>query len=221
MCAIQHYQGILFDFDGVLSQSMEDNFKAWQAATTEYGLTITREDYFPLEGMPVNEVAEKLFQIYGQSVRDTQKVAELKDDYYLKLHQFKLYPSVTTLIDNLAENQTPIGIVTAAHKDRILKTVPGTFLEKFNALVTGDMTDKGKPFPDPYLKGCRALGISPEQCIVIENSPLGIQSAKAANAFCIAICSTLKSPILQAADEIVESFEQLRNLDVIDALLRC
>ena len=38
------YQGILFDFDGVLAQSMEDNFKAWQAATTEYGLTIKRKD---------------------------------------------------------------------------------------------------------------------------------------------------------------------------------
>ena len=42
------YQGILFDFEGVLSQSMGDNFKAWQAATVEYGLTITGEDYFPL-----------------------------------------------------------------------------------------------------------------------------------------------------------------------------
>ena len=169
--------------------------------------------------MPVKEVVVKLSQNYRQRVPDTEKVAGLKDDYYLKLHQFKLYPSVTTLIDNLAENQIPIGIVTAAHKDRILKTVPGTFLEKFNALVTGDMTDKGKPFPDPYLKGCGALGISPEQCIVIENAPLGIQSAIAANAYCIAICSTLKSSFLQAADEIVDSFDQLRDLEVIENLL--
>ena len=153
---------------------MEDNFKAWQEAITVFGLTITREDYFLLERMPVNEVAEKLFQTYGLSVLETQKVAELKDNYYFKFHQFKLYPGVTALIDSLDENQIPIGIVTAANKDRILKTVPGTFLEKFNELVTGDMTDKGKPFPDPYLKGCRALGIPPEQCIVIDNVPLGI-----------------------------------------------
>jgi len=45
------YQGILFDFDGVLSQSMEDNLNVWQAATTEYGIKIIEEDYFPLEGM--------------------------------------------------------------------------------------------------------------------------------------------------------------------------
>ena len=48
MFSSKPYQGILFDFDGVLVQSMEDNFKAWQAATAEYGLTITGEDYFPL-----------------------------------------------------------------------------------------------------------------------------------------------------------------------------
>ena len=59
---------------------------------------------------------------YMGKVYGIHKVAELKDDYYLKLHQFKLYPSVTALIDNLAENQIPIGIVTVAHKDRILKT---------------------------------------------------------------------------------------------------
>ena len=72
----------------------------------------------------------------------------MKDDYYLKLHQFKLYPGVTTLIDTLVENQIPIGIVTRGQKARILKTVLETVLRKFNTLVTADMTTQGKPFPD-------------------------------------------------------------------------
>jgi len=50
------YKGNLFDFDGVLTESMEDNCKAGQAATAEEGRTIKREDYFPLEGMPVKDV---------------------------------------------------------------------------------------------------------------------------------------------------------------------
>ena len=213
------YKGILFDFDGVLAESREDNFKTWQVATSEYELTIKREDYFPLEGMPVKDVVVNLFQCYGQSVPDIGKVASLKDEFFLNLHQFKLYPGVTKLIDTLVENQIPIGIVTAGQKTRILETVPGTVLGKFNTLVTGDMTKQGKPFPDPYLMGSASLGIAPEQSIVVENAPLGIQAAKAANAYCIAICSTLKSSFLQEADEIIKSFDQLYDLDVINAFL--
>ena len=177
------YQGILFDFDGVLAQSMEDNFKAWQKATAEYGLTIKGDDYFPLEGMPVKEVVVHLFQNYRQPVPDAEKVASLKADYYLKLCQFKLFPGVTTLIDTLVENQIPIGIVTGGQKTRILGTVPGSILGKFNTLVTGDMTTQGKPSPDPHLVGSECLGIAPDQCIVVENAPLGIQAAKAANTY--------------------------------------
>ena len=143
------YQGILFDFDGVLAQSMEDNFKACQAATSEYGLIIKGEDYFPLEGMPVKDEVVNLFQSYGQSVPDIEKIASLKDDYYQKSYQFKLFPGVTTLIDTLVENQIPIDIVTGGQKSRIMETVPETVLRKFNTLVTAEMTTQGKPFPDP------------------------------------------------------------------------
>ena len=61
---------------------MEDNFKAWQAATSEYELTIKREDYFPLEGMPVKDVVVNQFQCYGQSVQDIEKAASLKDEFF-------------------------------------------------------------------------------------------------------------------------------------------
>ena len=91
MFSSKPYQGILFDFDGVLVQSMEDNFKAWQAATAEYGLTINEEDYLPLEGMPVKDVVIKLFGIYGRPVPDAKKIAGLKDDYYLQFHQLGVF----------------------------------------------------------------------------------------------------------------------------------
>ena len=126
---------------------------------------------------------------------------------------------MTKFIDTLVENQIPIGIVTAGQKTRILETVPGTVLGKFNTLVTGDMTKQGKPFPDQYLMGSASLGIAPEQSIVVENAPLGIQAAKAANAYCIAICSTLESLYLQEADLVVDSFEELPTLNVIGSLL--
>ncbi len=219
MWANKIYHGILFDFDGVLANTMEYNFKAWKAATAEFGIKIKREDYFPLEGMPVKDVVINLFKIYGKNISDSEKVSVLKDNYFLKIHQFKLYLGVIPLIDALVKNKIPFGIVTAGQKNRILKTVPGTFLGKFNTLVTGDMTPQGKPFPDPYLIGSDALGVAPEQCIVVENAPLGIQAAKAANTYCIAICSTLESSYLHEADVVVDSFDQLRDFEVIENLI--
>ena len=62
---------------------MEDNFKAWQAATSEYELTIKREDYFPLEGMPPKDVVLYLFQHYDRQIPDVEKVAKLKDEFRL------------------------------------------------------------------------------------------------------------------------------------------
>ena len=78
------------------------------------------------------------------------------------------------------------------------------------------MTTKGKPSADPYLMGSESLSIPPEQCIVVENAPLGIQAAKA---YCIAICSILESLYLQEADLVVDSFEELHSLSVIGSLL--
>lgn len=215
----KHYQGILFDFDGVLVQSMEDNFKAWQSVTAEYGLTIKKEDYFPFEGMTSKDVVLYLFQHYDCEVPDLEKIVKQKDNYYLNSHQFKPYAGVIPLIDTLVKNRVPIGIVTSGNKRRILKSVPQSFLSKFNTYVTGDMISKGKPSPEPYLMGCKNLNLTPYQCIVVENAPLGIQAAKAAKIFCIAICSTLEGSYLQEADAVIPSFEELRNLEVMNDLL--
>ena len=106
---------------------MEDNFKAWQAATSEYGLTIKREDYFPLEGMPVKDVVVNQFQCYGQSFPDIEKVASLKDEFFLRHHQFQLYSGVYRLIDSFVESQVPTGIVTGGHKARVMEIEPDIF----------------------------------------------------------------------------------------------
>ncbi|GAI93777.1 unnamed protein product, partial [marine sediment metagenome] len=110
------------------------------------------------------------------------------------------------------------GIVTAGLSERVHNSVPLKFLSKFDVVITGDKTIRGKPFSDPYLKGAEELGLKPEECIVVENAPLGIQAAKSAGAYCIAICSTLDRSYLEEADEIVEKFEDLNTLDFIKQL---
>ena len=76
--------------------------------------------------------------------------------------------------------------------------------------MTGDQFSKGKPDPEPYLKGAQALGLQPSECIAVENAPVGVESALRANIYCIAICSTVGRDVLIKADEILERFEDLR-----------
>jgi beta-phosphoglucomutase-like phosphatase (HAD superfamily) len=104
-----------------------------------------------------------------------------------------------------------MAIITAGHLDQLKLSVPEYFLNHFDALVTGDQVSRGKPDPEPYLRGAESLGLAPQECIAVENAPLGVQSARRARIYCIAICSTVSRDKLAEADEILESFEDLRS----------
>lgn len=190
---------------------MEDNFRAWQAAMSEYGINIKPEDYYPLEGAMVHEVAQMILTQYGVSNVSGDEVAKKKEKHYLENHHFEFYPGVETLINRLCSHKIPIALVTAGLRSRLDHSVPAGFLEKFDTVVTGDMTQHGKPSPEPYLKAIEKLRLEPEDCVVVENAPLGIQSAKKAGAYCIALRSTLSNGYLNEADEVLDSFEDLEN----------
>lgn len=213
------FKGILFDFDGTLARTMEDNLEAWRAVTQAYGIELKPDDYFPFEGLPMQEIAARFFRMNNLPAPDVAELVKLKDEWYLKNNRFSFYPGVEELIDVLAEGKVRMGIVTAGLRDRLEKSIPGNFLGKFTAVVTGNMALRGKPHPDPYLKGADELGVDSEECIVVENAPLGIQAAKSAKSYCVAVCSTLHRRYLTEADEVVDRFEDLRGLPVIRRML--
>ena len=128
-------KAILFDFDGVLAETMEDLFLAWQKAFLDFGVKIEREDYFPLEGMRLIHIAEKLCGEKGIDSKNTQKIVELKNDYYLKNHEFKFYEGVDELIKYLKKTELLLGIISASPREKLEKTVPKDFLSKFNVAL--------------------------------------------------------------------------------------
>ncbi len=211
-------KGILFDFDGVLADTMDDNYEAWRKALGNFGIGISKQDYFILEGRKLTEIAEILGSRHGILPENYQKVVDLKNKFYLDLHSFKFYPGVVELIGRL-KNKVKMCIVSASPRHKIEKTVPQEFLDKFDAIVSGDDTEKGKPHPDPYLIGCKKLNLLPHECIVVENAPLGIMSAKSAGIFCVGVSSTLSKDFLKDSDVIIEKFEDLENIEKVSAVL--
>ena len=214
------FQAVIFDFDGTLARTMEDHFRAWQAVMAEYGIALAPDDYYPLEGVRVAELPGRFFAKRDQPPRDEEAIVRRKERYYLAHHSFALYPGVEEITRQLHERHVPMAIVTAGLLDRLKRSAPEGFLERFDALVTGEDTPEGKPSPQPYLRGAEQLGVRPEACIVVENAPLGIESAKRAGAYCVALCSTVRRQELSLADEVLESFAELQHAPAIRALLQ-
>lgn len=213
------FQGILFDFDGTLADTMESHFLAWQSVLAEYAVTISRKDYFPLEGLGLREVAEMFTQDRGLSETDINEIVQRKKKYYLRSHRVSFYPGVKSLVNLLKNKKIPMGVVTAGHLDQLKGSVPASFLDQFDSLVTGEQLTRGKPHPEPYLRGAKDLGLQPNQCIAVENAPIGVESAKRAGIYCIALCTTVSRDCLVEANEIVEDFKGLRKNLAIQKML--
>jgi beta-phosphoglucomutase len=81
-----------------------------------------------------------------------------------------------------------------------------------DVIITGDKVYNCKPHPEPYLNAAKALSVGPLECVVVENAPVGIESAKSAGMYCIAICSTLERRYLEKADMIIDKFADLEKL---------
>ena len=212
-------KGILFDFDGTLADTMEGHYLAWKSALGEHGIPIEADDYYPMEGAGLREVAREFTKGLDWTEAAIDELVRKKKKYYVERQSITFFPGVELLISELKDRKVPMAIVTAGHLDQLRLSVPQRFLEQFDALITGDQFVRGKPDPEPYLRGAEKLGLTPADCIAIENSPLGVQAARRANIYCIAICSTIGRNGLLEADEILERFVDVRNSVAIGKML--
>ena len=76
-------------------------------------------------------------------------------------------------------------------------------------LVTSDDVKHGKPHPEPYLRGAELLGFNPAECLVLEDAPAGIQSARAAGTKVVGLMSTYAAEALKQADAVIVKFSQM------------
>jgi len=203
-------KGVLFDYDGVLVDSIPDHARAWQRAMKDLGVNITLEDYYPLEGTRIIDIAKLFCSQHGLDSSLADEIVKKKKQYYKQDHTIAFYPGINEFLDFLISQGIKIGMVTASHGPMIRQTVPHDFLDKFDFIVSGDMWKKGKPHPEPYLSGLEEIGLEASECVVVENAILGVQSAKKAGIYCFAITTTLKRYQLHEADEVVDTFNELQ-----------
>lgn len=175
-----HVQGLVFDCDGTIADTMPLHYQAWVAALEEHGEMFPEALFYELAGISTVGVMQILNDKHGYTLR-VQAAADRKEAIYQSLVA-KVLPiePVVTLVKQFA-GKLPMAVATGGTRAICSKTLKALdLLEYFQAIVTADDVAHGKPAPDIFLEAARRLGIAPEHCYAFEDAELGLQSARAA-----------------------------------------
>lgn len=181
----------LVDCDGVLYDSMKNHSRAWVKLMTKNGIKCTRDEFYLMEGMVGTEVIKTKFKTgAGKVITDdeAQALYGVKSRYFRELGEVPVIDGTLNVLNYLKEQGVSSVLVTGSQQvsllNRISNDYPGIFDDR---TVTGHDVKRGKPNPEPYLKGIAKAGVKPSECIVIENAPLGVQAGHAAGCFTVAV----------------------------------
>jgi mannitol-1-/sugar-/sorbitol-6-phosphatase len=196
-------KGLLFDMDGVLISSLGSVERSWQTWAERHGLDV-RETIKTAHGMRAIETVRKLRP-------DSDHVAELKVIEDLEVEDtagLQVLDGVTAILGSLPQKYWTI--VTSATERLARSRLAFAGIRVPEHIVTADMVVRGKPDPEPYLKGAKILGLAPEDCIVIEDSTSGAKAGHAAGAKVLATTFSHSIEQLAAATWIVASLAQVK-----------
>jgi HAD superfamily hydrolase (TIGR01509 family) len=205
---------ILFDFDGVVLDSVAAHLRAWQETLAPLGIQMTIDDLAPIEGMPTEPMAQLLVEQHlGRSAApaEIERLAGTKRALYRQYLQPRPIPGIVQLLHDLRGRGYRLGLVTGGVRS-VVDSVLALFgiADLLEAVVTSEDTAKGKPDPEPYCAAAARLGLPASDCLVVENAPLGIQSARGAGMACVALETTLPATRLAAADRTFADVEALQ-----------
>jgi HAD superfamily hydrolase (TIGR01509 family) len=205
-------RGVLFDMDGVLTDSEQYICMAATEMFRELGQIVQPDDFMPFTGMGENRYIGGVAEKYGLKV-DIDNVKARTYAIYGNIVKGRLdpLPGVNEFIGRCRQKGFSLALATSA--DRIKMEINlreiGLDGDTFNAIVTGlDVVNK-KPSPDIYLKAAAMLGIPAEQCLVVEDAVSGIKAGKSAGCRCLAVTTSFSREELSEADWICASLRDV------------
>lgn len=205
---------IVFDFDGVLADSEPLHLRALQEVIAPLGITVSRTEYYE-RYLGYDDVGafRAIASDRGLEVSDDEVGALIraKSVIYQSLltGDGVLYSGASTCVERLAA-EYPLGIASGALRHEIQAILRAGALDRhFCFIVASGDTRTGKPAPDPYLKAAALHGLPPGECVAIEDSRWGIESARSAGMRCIGITHTYPASDLSEADVIVRHLDEL------------
>jgi len=178
---LNRIQALIFDCDGTLADTMPLHWRAWQIIAARHRLHLPEERFYALGGVPSREIVKMLSVEQGLQL-DHLAVAREKEAEYLPL--IAQVEPINAVVGVARANfgKLPMAVASGGERyvvERTLLTIG--IHDMFDAIVSADDVEHGKPSPDIFLESARRLNVEPEHCLVFEDADLGLQAASRAN----------------------------------------
>jgi len=194
-------KALVFDFNGTLSDDEPVLIRVYQELFEEVGRPITADEY--LTELAGHTDPEMFTRWLG--VADPVLMEERIRRYLALVADGSTVDEETRAAVRYAAERGPVGLVTSAYRSEVDPVLDVTGLRAaFHALVYLDDVKNGKPHPEPYLRAAELLDVDPSELVVLEDTDIGVASAKAAGAYVIGITRTLGAERMQEADEVAD-----------------
>lgn len=173
-------KGIIFDMDGLMINSEEVTFEGYVELCARRGCKLSRETYLNCLGKPVAQIWQVFYDAFGN---DFPAPEIMKENHIRMAAQFAaqgvpLKPGLIELLQYLKANDYKTCVATSSTRDRVDTILAQAKIAKyFDASICGNEVEKGKPDPEIFIKASRKLELPVEQCLVLEDSEMGIQAA--------------------------------------------
>ncbi len=195
-------RAVIFDMDGVLIDSEPLHFRATQEILKAYGVAMTEADYF---GRYIAYSDRELMGLLLSEPGLRSSAAEAKGRRYLELvgSGVPAFADGLRLLGRIADWRVGLATGSMRHEAELALGSLG-IRDRFQTIVTREDCVNGKPHPEPFLRAAEGLGLPPHRCVVIEDSPGGIQAARAAGMRCVAVTHSCPRSSLREADLVVD-----------------
>ncbi|TWU45918.1 Fructose-1-phosphate phosphatase YqaB [Novipirellula aureliae] len=178
------YAGLIFDCDGTLTDSMPLHYESWIDALSPFGISYSRDRFYSMGGMRSEEIVRVLAEEQSVSV-DCEAVSASKEAFFAERIKYIEAREDICGIARYYCGRIPVAVASGGDQQGVSAQLEQIGMRKyFEVIVTAEDTELHKPHPDVFLETARRLGVEPKNCIVFEDSPLGLEAAARASMDC-------------------------------------
>ena len=174
---INQYDGLIFDMDGTVIDTMPSHAKAWEMVGQHFGYPFNDNLLYEMGGAPVKTIALEMMKRHAMPLDQLNNVIELKREYgkELIMKHAALLPAANVVRSFYAKK--PLALGTGSHRAMTEILLDKFDFEKyFSAIVTAEDIQNHKPAPDTFLRCAELIKVKPQRCLVFEDGDLGIQA---------------------------------------------
>ena len=174
---INQYDGLIFDMDGTVIDTMPSHAKAWEMVGQHFGYPFNGNLLYEMGGAPVKTIALEMMKRHAMPLDQLNNVIELKREYgkELIMKHAALLPAANVVRSFYSKK--PLALGTGSHRAMTEILLDKFDFEKyFSAIVTAEDIQNHKPAPDTFLRCAELIKVKPQRCLVFEDVDLGIQA---------------------------------------------